>query len=102
MNNNISDNKLSNISEDNVKTEVQTKRSVERKQEDRESVPVIVKRTDETVRHPDDVLEKAISEGLEQIRRPFFFSDIIFCGSRSYPQFYRNGGCGHFHICIRI
>ena len=70
--NNMSDNKLSNKSEDDVETEVQTERSVERNQEDREFVPVIVKRTDEAIRHPDDILEKAISEGLEQIRRPFF------------------------------
>lgn len=49
----------------------QTKRSVERRQEDNVSVPVIIKRIDDTVRHPDDILEKAIEEGLEQIYRPF-------------------------------
>lgn len=49
----------------------QTERSAERRHEDNISVPVIVKRIDETVRHPDDILEKAIEEGLEQIFRPF-------------------------------
>ncbi|MEE4358357.1 MAG: formate/nitrite transporter family protein [Desulfococcaceae bacterium] len=51
--------------------DAQTERTVERIQEDNEFIPVIVKRTDEAVRHPDDILEKAIQEGLEQIRRPF-------------------------------
>ncbi|XOF33193.1 MAG: formate/nitrite transporter family protein [Candidatus Electrothrix sp. YB6] len=32
---------------------------------------MIIKRTDEGSRHPDDILEKAIEEGLEQIQRPF-------------------------------
>ncbi len=49
----------------------QTERSVERLREDNDSVSVIIKRNDETVRHPDDILEKAIQEGLEQINRPF-------------------------------
>jgi formate/nitrite transporter FocA (FNT family) len=31
---------------------------------------VIVKRTDEARRHPDDTLETAIEDGLEQLRRP--------------------------------
>ncbi|MCI5148375.1 MAG: formate/nitrite transporter family protein [Candidatus Electrothrix sp. MAN1_4] len=48
-----------------------TERAQERSQEDKEFVPVIVKRTDESVRHPDDILEKAIFEGLEQIQRSF-------------------------------
>ncbi|WP_199610358.1 formate/nitrite transporter family protein [Flocculibacter collagenilyticus] len=50
--------------------EKETKRVLERKQEDRAYVPVIVKRTDETFRHPDDILETAIHEGLEQHARP--------------------------------
>ena len=50
---------------------LQTERSVERELEDKDYVPVIIKRSDETVRHPDDVLENAIKEGLEQIERPF-------------------------------
>jgi formate/nitrite transporter FocA (FNT family) len=49
----------------------QTERSAERDQEDSDFVPVIIKRTDEGIRHPDDILEKAITEGLEQIQRPF-------------------------------
>ena len=55
----------------NPAQDIQTERSVERDQEDEEFLPVIVKRTDEAVRHPDDILEKAIKEGLEQIQRPF-------------------------------
>ncbi|QTA80810.1 Formate/nitrite transporter [Desulfonema limicola] len=71
MNTELSNNKILNNSEDNLNSEIQTERSAERIQEDKEFVPVIVKRTDEAIRHPDDVLEKAIDEGLEQIRRPF-------------------------------
>lgn len=48
----------------------ETERGHKRKLENSEFVPVIVKRTDETFRHPDDILEKAIGEGLEQIDRP--------------------------------
>ena len=55
----------------NLAADVQTERGRERIQEDEAFVPVIVKRTDEVVRHPDDILEKAIKEGLEQINRPF-------------------------------
>ena len=54
-------------------------RKKERKTEDREYVPVIIKRTDEKRRHPDDALQNAIEEGLEQIERPFaslFLSSI--------------------------
>ncbi len=49
-----------------------TKRSVERQEEDDRFVPVIIKRTDQAKAHPDDILERAISEGLEQIKRPVF------------------------------
>jgi formate-nitrite transporter family protein len=49
---------------------VQTERAEERSREDEEYVPVIIKRTDEAVRHPDDILEKAIIEGVEQTERP--------------------------------
>jgi len=51
-------------------SESKTQRSLERALEDRQYIPVIVKRTDEASRHPDDVLEKALLEGLEQIKRP--------------------------------
>jgi len=54
-------------------------RSKERIKESSEYVPVIIKRTDETFRHPDDILEKAIEEGLEQLERPalsLFLSSI--------------------------
>lgn len=47
----------------------QTIRTVERNQEDKDYVPVILKRSDESVRHPDDILKKAIGKGLEQYER---------------------------------
>ncbi len=49
-----------------------TDRSLERRAEDRTWVPVIIKRTDEAIRHPDDVLDAVIEEGLEQLARPTF------------------------------
>ena len=49
-----------------------TKREKERQEEDNDFVPVIVKRTDQALRHPDDILEKAIEEGIEQQNRGFF------------------------------
>ena len=71
MKNKLSNNTILNDSEDDLHSKIQTERSAERIQEDKEFVSVIVKRSDEAVRHPDDILEKAIDEGLEQIRRPF-------------------------------
>ena len=47
-----------------------TDRKKERSHEDRQFTPVIIKRTDVTRRHPDDTLETAIEEGLEQLTRP--------------------------------
>jgi formate/nitrite transporter FocA (FNT family) len=49
-----------------------TDRSLERLAEDRTWVPVIVKRTDEARRHPDDILMAVIEEGVEQLSRPTF------------------------------
>ena len=46
-----------------------TRRNEERKEEDKNYLPVIIKRTDESFRHPDDILEKAILEGSEQMSR---------------------------------
>lgn len=51
-------------------TEPKTEREVEREEEDKDFIPVIVKRSDEALRHPDDILENAITEGLEQLQRP--------------------------------
>ena len=48
-----------------------TDRKRERNTEDEKYVPVIIKRTDEKRRHPDDTLETAIHEGLEQLNRSF-------------------------------
>ncbi|MEX1309603.1 MAG: formate/nitrite transporter family protein [Candidatus Sulfomarinibacteraceae bacterium] len=45
-------------------------RSEQRRQEDENFTPVIVKRVDQHRRHPDDVLVSAIAEGLEQLNRP--------------------------------
>lgn len=47
-----------------------TERTRERDREDDAFVPVILKRTDESRRHPDDVLQAAIETGVEQINRP--------------------------------
>ncbi len=57
--------------QDNQTSKTRTERSEERDLEDRHFTPVIVKRTDESRRHPDDVLETAISEGSEQLKRSF-------------------------------
>jgi formate-nitrite transporter family protein len=57
--------------EQTLNSEPKTEREVERQEEDKDFVPVILKRTDESLRHPDDILEKAIDEGLEQLQRPF-------------------------------
>lgn len=54
-----------------VGLESETQRQEERKSEDAQYVPVIIKRTDETRRHPDDALQHAIEEGLQQLLRPF-------------------------------
>lgn len=49
---------------------VTTERSLERETEDQQYMPVIVKRTDQSIRHPDDTLQQSIDEGLEQLHRP--------------------------------
>lgn len=49
-----------------------TERAAQRHLEDERYLPVIVKRTDEARRHPDDILSYAIHEGLEQLQRPGF------------------------------
>ena len=46
-----------------------TNRSKERDEEDHSYVPVIIKRNDESTRHPEDTLERAIREGVEQHKR---------------------------------
>jgi formate/nitrite transporter FocA (FNT family) len=50
-------------------SEAPTERAEERMREDREAVRVIVERSDEARRHPDDVLELAIEGGLDQLGR---------------------------------
>ncbi len=44
-------------------------RAEEKMHEDKNFVPVIIKRNDEAIKHPYDILERATSEGLEQHRR---------------------------------
>lgn len=71
----------------------QTGREKERNEEDKDYVPVIIKRTDEALRHPDDILGKAIKDGIEQLDRlsvPLALSH----GCGAYPWFYCHVG-GH-------
>lgn len=58
------------LSDDHSGESSQTERGVERAHEDRAFLPVILKRSDLALRHPDDTLEKAIEEGVEQLQRP--------------------------------
>lgn len=51
--------------------EEDTERAQKRAREDSAFEQVIIKRSDETLRHPDDTLEMAIREGIEQLTRPF-------------------------------
>lgn len=67
---NTASSKSADTAPEKIEEILETERSVERKSEDEDYIPVIIKRSDETVRHPDDVLEKAIEEGLEQLNRP--------------------------------
>lgn len=56
-----------------------TTRAKNREKEDVEYLPVIIKRNDDTIRHPDDILEKVIHEGIEQHKRSnlsLFFSAL--------------------------
>lgn len=53
-----------------AEAETKTEREGERETEDQDFVPVILKRTDEALKHPDDILNTAIAEGLEQLLRP--------------------------------
>ncbi len=48
---------------------VHTERSVRRSAEDKEYKAVIIKRNDEAFKHPDDVLQRAIEGGEEQVNR---------------------------------
>jgi formate/nitrite transporter FocA (FNT family) len=63
-------NKLHKRLADDHSGEVADDRAKERKQESEEYQSVIIKRTDETFRHADDVLEMAIHEGKVQLQRP--------------------------------
>ncbi|QDU45133.1 Inner membrane protein YfdC [Symmachiella dynata] len=50
--------------------ETTTERGKDRSWEEGQYIPVIIKRSDEVRRHPDDSLEHAIDDGLEQLKRP--------------------------------
>lgn len=57
-----------------------TPRARERAKEDDRYTQVIVKRSDEARRHPDDILSHAIEAGLEQLNRPahsLFLSAVV-------------------------
>lgn len=66
----VEDNKLVLPDGTPIENVGERQREKERKSEDDDYVSVIIKRTDETRRHPDDALQYAIEEGLEQINRP--------------------------------
>lgn len=58
-----------------IKTDYETERSKERNEEDNEFVPVIVKRTDEVIRHPDfevtmPLKEEVLDQLLENTETP--------------------------------
>lgn len=56
-----------------VKTsEIKTTRSLERDEEDKHYIPVILKRNDGYTTHPDDTLQRAIEHGLEQHKRSMY------------------------------
>ena len=56
-------------SRNEIEPTIKTERGEQRDAEDRDFIPVIVKRTDDIRRHPDDVLQYAITEGKEQLDR---------------------------------
>lgn len=60
---------ISDVSQLRDERHSETERSVERDAEDQQFMPVVIKRTDESRRHPDDMLEKAVEEGQEQLER---------------------------------
>jgi len=59
----------SEVADDEAEATPETERGEERMREDREAVRVIVERSSEARRHPDDVLELAIEAGLDQLGR---------------------------------
>lgn len=60
---------MGQVSTARTEPDIVTDRTKQRAEEDEKFVPVIVKRSDERRRHPDDTLEQAVQEGLEQIER---------------------------------
>lgn len=60
-----------------------TERGRASSREDQQYVPVIVKRSDEVRRQPDDALEKAIEEGLEQLN---LIGGCVFVGVLNYAH----------------
>jgi len=65
----MSENKIIVPNENDIEIDEKTHRAKERIEEDMSSIPVIIKRVDEMTRHPDDILESSIKEGLEQFKR---------------------------------
>jgi hypothetical protein len=62
---------LSNSSHQNSKHH-ETERSIFREKENTSFTSVIIKRNDQSGRHPDDILELATLAGVEQHERPWF------------------------------
>lgn len=62
---------LSNSSHQNSKHH-ETERSISREKENTSFTSVIIKRNDQSGRHPDDILELATLAGVEQHERPWF------------------------------
>lgn len=60
---------LNNGVEVDIENPNKTRRGKERDFEDESFIPVIIKRNDESTRHPDDTLEHAIHDGLTQHKR---------------------------------
>lgn len=55
-----------------MQEENSTRRARQRNREDESFLPVIIKRNDQATRHPDDILERAIHEGIDQHRKSNF------------------------------
>lgn len=73
---------LSNNEEIDLNGIDKTDRTIDREKEDTDFLPVIIKRNDDAIRHPDDTLEKVIHEGLEQHKRSklSLFSSALAAG----------------------
>jgi formate/nitrite transporter FocA (FNT family) len=60
------------LNSEKMNDRIETLRTFERSEEDVSYTPVIIKRNDLSIRHPDDTIEWAIRSGMEQHNRPNF------------------------------